>query len=219
MGGRHFGDMEQALEQGISLLDLPEEVLVIIVSMLPFRDLVRMEATSSYFRGLVIKHTLYKRLYRTTIPSYPSVDYLEQENEEEDDRDREVFGCFDTRSTEEEESTALLENLSKKLVISRHYKLKIFSFLKPDHFHCKGSYDYYIQVGSPPSLFSCLSFFPLLVNYARLLQVFQDSPGPPSTRKWPLSLRSFLCLLPALLLLAVVICLTVYKAATSAPRG
>ena len=28
----------------------------------------------------------------------------------------------------------------------RSYKQKVFSLLKPDHYHCKGSYDYYIQV-------------------------------------------------------------------------
>ena len=65
-------------------------------------------------RALIIhecKHKMYKQLYRTTIPSYPSTDYLVQENLEDEEDREDGIGCFDTRS-EEEESTALLENLS-----------------------------------------------------------------------------------------------------------
>ena len=36
----------------------------------------------------------------------------------------------------------------------RCYKQKVFSLLKPDHYHCKGSYNYYIQVSA--SLKFCL---------------------------------------------------------------
>ena len=103
--------MEEARSPRLTVLELPEEVLVIIVSLLPFEDLVRVEATNSYFRALVIKHKMYKQLYRTTIPSYPSTDYLVQENLEDEEDREDGIGCFDTRS-EEEESSALLENLS-----------------------------------------------------------------------------------------------------------
>ena len=156
-GARRANKMEEARTPRLTVLDLPEEVLVIIVSLLPFEDLVRVEATNSYFRALVIKHKMYKQLYRTTIPSYPSTDYLVQENLEDEEDREDGIGCFDTRS-EEEESTALLENLStisrqaaQSCSVSftptcRHYKLKIFNFLKPEHYHCKGTYDYYIQV-------------------------------------------------------------------------
>jgi len=103
------------------ILGLPKELLVDILSLLPFRDLLRVEASCQYLRNLVTGHQLYRASYLRICHQQGIKAFLEEDVDQE---------------TEPLDSSLL----------SRCYKQKLFSLLKPGHYHCKGSYNYYIQV-------------------------------------------------------------------------
>ena len=67
----------------------------------------------------------------------------------------------------------------------RCYKQKVFSLLKPDHYHCKGSYDYYIQV-SPSLRWRLLKLWSDIYCQIQVFQPWEGIP-PKQRRALPLS--------------------------------
>merc|ERR1712183_1019987 len=105
----------------LDIYNLPSEVLVKICSRLNFKDLCSLELVSKYFRSLIIEHQLYKHF----IFSLPDIN---------------LFSSFNKEVINE------ISEEDDKAVVSRLYKSLLVQYYMPDYYHCKGSYQYYIQV-------------------------------------------------------------------------
>jgi len=62
-------DIKETNFSQLDLLDLPTEILVIILHKMGYDELRSMEQTSSYFRVLIIEYRLYSCLYKS-LPYY-----------------------------------------------------------------------------------------------------------------------------------------------------
>jgi len=62
-------EQEKKNLNAFSILDLPVEVLVIILSKMGYQELRNMELSSSFTRLLIVEFRLYSRLYRS-LPYY-----------------------------------------------------------------------------------------------------------------------------------------------------
>jgi len=55
-------EIEEIDNEPIELLDLPAEILVIILNKLGYDELKSLEYTCSYFRVMIIEHRVYSRI-------------------------------------------------------------------------------------------------------------------------------------------------------------
>ena len=120
----------------MNILDIPAEVLVEICTNLEFSDLWSLELASQHFRDLylsvfteiivyicrclIVEHQLYSQL----LYSLPD------------------FMMFNNINSEMEEISEDHDNV----IISWMYKSLLVQHFRPEHYHCKGTYGYYMQV-------------------------------------------------------------------------
>ena len=120
----------------MNICDIPSEVLVKICANLEFKDLCSLEQASQHFRDLsfsvlpeirvyifrclIVEHQLYRQLL-FSLPDCMMVNNIPSEVVEiSEDHDN--------------------------VIISRMYKSLLVQHFKPEHYHCKGTYGYYMQV-------------------------------------------------------------------------
>ena len=120
----------------MNICDIPSEVLVKICANLEFKDLCNLELASQHFRYLsfsvlteirvyicrclIVEHQLYRQLL------YSLTDYMMVSN-----IPSEVVEISEDHDN---------------VIISRMYKSLLVQHFRPDHYHCKGNYGYYMQV-------------------------------------------------------------------------
>eukprot|EP00092_Neocalanus_flemingeri_P010926 GFUD01011769.1.p1 GENE.GFUD01011769.1~~GFUD01011769.1.p1 ORF type:complete len:166 (+),score=59.93 GFUD01011769.1:208-705(+) len=109
----------------INILDIPTELLVKICANLQFRDLSNLELSSQHFRSLIVEHQLYRKLHT----------------------DCRVFNNIISRERVEEMKERE-KNMGQEdsVLQSRLYKSLLVQLYRPDHYHCKGAYQEYVQV-------------------------------------------------------------------------
>merc|ERR1719186_124421 len=127
---KHKERVNRSSMSEINILDLPTELLVKICSGIQFKDLCNLELSSKHFRCLIVEHQLYRQL----LHSLPDCKALSKKISRE--RVEELKEMEGENSSEEEEN----------VVQSRLYKSLLVQQYRPEHYHCKGNYQYYMQV-------------------------------------------------------------------------
>jgi len=98
-------EIEEIDNEPIELLDLPAEIIVIILNKMEYDELRSLEFTCSYFRVMIVEHRVYSKIYQS-LPYY----------------NKQTLNCLHWLETNRAITNLQLSRLCKKKLHQYHYQ-------------------------------------------------------------------------------------------------